>query len=123
MAQEPIDFTWLANGLSAFAGGSAVFLSRIFFDRKKLKSENLSAELDSDTKAVELYERFSAQLNPRIEALQSKVETLNEQVVTLKEENLNLRIENREHKLENSKLKEEMKVMHTQITELKSRIK
>lgn len=123
MAQEALDFTWLWESIKLSSGVAGGYLVRIFFDRKKLKAENSSAELDSDTKAVELYERFASQLNPKIESLQAKIETLNDQVVTLKEENLNLRIENREQKFENSKLKEELQGMHVQISELKSSLK
>lgn len=122
MAQTPFDFSWLTSSLSAFAGGSAVYLARIFFDRRKLKAEDTSAELDADTKAVELYEKYAALLSPKIETLQEKVEKLNDQVIALKEENANLRIEASTYKSENASLKAEIKIMHAQITELKSKV-
>lgn len=118
-AQTNFDWMTPLTGVLAAAGGYVV---RIIFDRKKVKAENDTAQLDADTKAVELYERFAAQLNPRIEQLQTKQDELISQVATLKVENAELKIENRELKSEIERLKGENLNLHSQIDNLKSQM-
>lgn len=118
-AQQPFDWMTPLTGVLAAAGG---YLVRIFFDRKKVKAENDAAQLDADSKAVELYERFASQLQPKIEALQSKQDELIDTVNSLKVENAELKIENKELKAENGRLKLEIADLHTQVDKLKTQL-
>ena len=86
------------TGVLSAAGG---YLVRLIFDRKKVKAENekeeanaKSAQLDADTKAVELYERFASNLSPKIDALQAKQEELFNTVTAQRLENAELKIQN-----------------------------
>lgn len=107
------------TGVLAAAGG---YIVRIFFDRKKVKAENDAAQLDADSKAVELYERFASQLQPKIESLQAKQDELIETVNSLKLENVELRIENKKLKAENERLNVEITGLHSQIDNLKTQL-
>lgn len=115
------DFDWMTplTGVLAAAGGYVV---RIIFDRKKVKAENDTAQLDADTKAVELYERFAAQLNPKIESLQAKQDELITQVTALKVENAELKIENMGLRTEIDRLKSENVDLHNQVSNLKKQM-
>lgn len=115
--QDYSEITSVATGLVGAAGGYVV---RILFDRKKLKAETDGATLDADTKAVELFERYAAALNPKIDHLELQQTKLGEDIANLRLENTELKIENRELKAENSRLKTDMQGMHTQIKELQT---
>jgi chromosome segregation ATPase len=116
--QHLIEITSISTALGA-AGG---YLVRIIFDRRKWKAENSAAELETDTKAVELFERYAAQLNPKIQALEDKQQELVDAVTSLKFENANLKIENNRLKAENGRLKAEIDGMHKQIAELQENL-
>lgn len=113
-----MDFGWLWG----VAGAGGTYLVRLVFDRRKLKAETNSSELDADTKAVDLYERFAARLSPQVEALQSKWENLMESFMTLKTEHADIRIENNQLKSENILLKAENEVVKQQNIELKEEV-
>lgn len=113
--QDYSEVTAAATGLLGAAGG---YIVRIVFDRKKLKAEASSAVLDTDTKAVELFERYAAALNPKIDHLEAQQHKLGEDIANLRLENTELKIENKELKAENNRLKTDMQGMHKQIGEL-----
>lgn len=104
---------------ASLAGG---FIVRMIFDRKKVKAENDSAQLDADTKAVELYERYVSRLQPEIDALKAKQEQLTEAITALKLENAELKIQNSQLKAENGKLHNEIQTFTQQIDELKKQM-
>lgn len=114
------DYTEITAGVSATLGAASAYIIRLIFDRRKLKAEVSSAELDSETKAVELFERYAASLNPKIQHLEDKQEELSNAIAVLKLENTNLKIENAELKAENTRLKNDVAGMHRQITELQN---
>lgn len=118
-AQQSFDWMTPLTGVLAAAGG---YIVRIFFDRKKVKAENDAAQLDADSKAVELYERFASQLNPKIESLQAKQDELINTVSALKIENAELRVENTKLRAENERLKFEISDLHTQVDKLKTQL-
>lgn len=109
--------------LTGVLGAAGGYIVRIVFDRKKVKAEDDAAQLDADTKAVELYERFASQLQPKVESLQAKQDELIETVNNLKLENVELRIENKKLKAENERLNVEMTSLHSQIDNLKMQLK
>lgn len=123
MENTPFDWTWLYGTIGAGIGTALGYISRILFDRRKKKAEDSGAELDADTKAVELYERFASQLNPRIEAMQKRQEELFTQVSELKLENTDLKIQNRKLSAENEGLKKNMDSLHNEIETLRKQMK
>jgi predicted nuclease with TOPRIM domain len=123
-------YEWLTGALGGAIGIAGTYIVRLVFDRKKVTAEADSAQahadsdkLDADTKAVELYERFATQLNPKIEALQSKQEELINVVNSLKIENAELRVQNINLKHENARLKTELGELHEQVEKLRTRLK
>ncbi len=118
MIETIITSEWFIASAS-LAGG---FIVRMALDRKKLKAENDSAQLDADTKAVELYERYVSRLQPEIDSLKAKQDQLTEAISALRLENANLKIENAELKAENSKLHSEIQTFSKQIDDLKKQI-
>jgi predicted nuclease with TOPRIM domain len=116
-------YEWLTGAVGGVIGIAGTYITRRIFDRKKVKAEDDSAQLDADTKAVELYERFATQLNPKIEALQSKQEELINVVNSLKIENAELRVQNINLKHENARLKTELGELHEQVEKLRTRLK
>lgn len=104
---------------TSVAGG---FIVRMLFDRRKLSAENKGAELDADTKAVELYERYAQRVENQITALQNRQNELETQVSELRFENQNLKLENAQLKSENSILHKEIQGFNSQIEELKQQI-
>lgn len=116
--EEILTTEWFIASASLASG----FIVRMIFDRRKLQAENDSAQLDADTKAVELYERYVSRLQPEIDALKVKQEQLTEAISLLRIENANLKIENAELKAENSKLHTEVQGFNQQIENLKMQI-
>jgi peptidoglycan hydrolase CwlO-like protein len=114
------DYSEITTAAAATVAGAGGYLVRILFDRKKLKAETSAAVLDTDTKAVELFERYAAALNPKIDHLEEQQQRLGEDIANLRLENTELKIENRELKAENTRLKNDMQGMHKQISELQS---
>lgn len=113
-------------GVLTAAGG---FIVRMLFDRRKLKAENeteeanaKSAQLDADTKAVELYEKYATRMDNEFNRLNQTVDSLRSEVEQLKQENAQLRKENTQLREENSKLHEEISTFNTQIETLKKQI-
>jgi peptidoglycan hydrolase CwlO-like protein len=104
---------------ASLAGG---FIVRMIFDRRKVNAENQSAQLDADSKAVELYERYVSRLQPEIDSLKTKQDQLTEAISALRIENANLKIENAELKAENGKLHLEVQGFNQQIEALKKQI-
>lgn len=98
------------------------YIARMIFDRRKLSAENKGAELDADTKAVELYERYAQRVENQITALQNRQNELETQVSELRFENQNLKLENAQLKNENSILHKEIQGFNSQIEELKLQI-
>lgn len=122
MNEQVQSFEWLTGAVGTGVGAVVTYVARHLFDRRKLKAEEDSSQLDADTKAVELYERFASQLNPKIESLQSKQDELITKVAELKYENAELKIENVHLKAENAKLTTEIEELHSQFEILKSKI-
>lgn len=104
---------------ASLAGG---FLVRMIFDRRKLRAENTSAELDSDTKAVELYERYAARVEDEIKLLKEKQDELTNQVAQLRLENTELKIENKTLKAENLNFQKEIADLYAKLKELKAQV-
>lgn len=124
------NFEWLTGAVGGAIGVAGTYAARLVFDRKKLKEEGNKAEaetdgakLDNDTKAIELYERFALQLNPKIEALQSKQDELINVVNALKIENAELKVQNIDLKHENARLKTELLDLHSQVDTLRQKMK
>lgn len=103
-------------GTLSLAGG---FIVRMVFDRRKLKAENASAELEADTKAVELYERYAARVENEIMSLKNRQDELTQQVAELRLENTELKIQNKQLHVENEKLKQEINDLYNRINNLK----
>lgn len=116
--EEILSSEWFI-ATASLAGG---FVVRMLFDRKKLKAENDSAQLDADTKAVELYERYVSRLQPEIDSLKAKQEQLTEAITALKLENAELKIQNSQLSAENTKLHSEIKAFTQQIDDLKTQM-
>lgn len=123
MEKLPFDWTWLFAAIGTGIGTALGYISRILFDKRKKKAEDSQAELDADTKAVELYERFASQLNPRIEAMQKRQDELFTQVSELKLENTELKIQNRKLSAENEGLKKNMDSLHGELETLRKQLK
>lgn len=104
---------------ASVAGG---FIARMLFDRRKLKAENTSAELDADSKAVELYERYAARVESEIKLLKDKQDELTNQVAQLRLENTELKIENKTLKAENSNFQKEIADLYNKLKELKAQV-
>lgn len=105
--------------IGSVLGAAAHYIIRLLFDRRKFKAEGAAQEIDNDTKAVELYEKFAAQMTPRLDALQAKQDQLIDQVATLKIENAELRSENITLHAENKALKQEVQGLRDEVAQLK----
>jgi FtsZ-binding cell division protein ZapB len=110
---------WLAGTLGLASG----YLVKLIFDRRKFNAETKSVELDADTKAVELFERYASQLKPRIEELEVRQSQLSDEVANLRIENAKLHMENERLKDENTKLQTQVDTMNREIISLRSSIK
>jgi chromosome segregation ATPase len=98
------------------------YIARMIFDRRKLKAENSSAELDADSKAVELYERYAARVESEIKLLKENQVELNNQVAQLRLENTELKIENKTLKSENSHFQREIADLYAKLKELQTQV-
>jgi hypothetical protein len=87
--------------LWAGGGAASAFIVKTLIDFRKLKIDNRAADIDSDVKAVELFERYAKQITIQIEMLQK---------------------ENTDLRAENNLLHEKISQMSIEISRLKSRI-
>ncbi len=125
MIEQIVNSEWF-KAPALIAGG---FIVRMIFDRRKLKAENeteesnaKSAQLDADTKAVELYERYATRMQGEFDRLNTTVDSLRSEVENLKKENKQLSQENEQLRQENGKLHEEVSTFNKQIETLKKQI-
>ena len=113
----------LAGVIYGTIGVASGYIMKLIFDKRKFKAETKSAELDADTKAVELFERYASQLKPRIEELEIRQSQLSDEVANLRIENAKLHMENERLKDENAKLQTQVDAMHGEIVSLQTALK
>jgi predicted RNase H-like nuclease (RuvC/YqgF family) len=120
MSFELTEFSGVGGAL---AGASVYHIVRLVFERRKVKAETKSVELDAETKAVELFERYASQMNPRIAELEVRVAQLSDEVVNLRIENMKLHMENESFRKENETLREQVETMHQEIENMRMALK
>lgn len=122
LMDDKLSLEWLW-GVLGVAGG---FVVRLIFDKKKVHAENRQeeakakdAEIEADSKAVEMYERFASQTIDRMEKLQASHDVLHQEFQKIRSENSDLKFDNQQLKRENGILRKENEELKTNISSIK----